>query len=104
MGTRSWARGARSRLSEVELQRPRAALLRLRLVQGRRAGEPEEELEEGLCHQHRHTYHPRHRVLRGMRGLPAQQADRQRRALRGDSDGEVAAEQDTLLIGRGQGE
>lgn len=97
LGAWSRARGDWSGLFEVELQRPRAALLRLRLLQGRCAGKLEEELEEGLCHQHRHAHHPCHSVLRRVCGLQAQQTDRQRRALWGDPDGEVAAEQDTLL-------
>ncbi|KAM7502038.1 hypothetical protein LguiB_000942 [Lonicera macranthoides] len=46
------------KMGRVVEQRPRAAMLRMRLLQSRRAGWHKEELEKGLRDQHSCTHHP----------------------------------------------
>lgn len=53
-------------------QWPTAAVLSMRLLQGRCAWQHQEELEEGLCHQHYCAYPPSHLLCHWLRRFQKQ--------------------------------
>lgn len=86
----------RSGLHKVE-QWPRSAMLFLRLVQGRRPGKPQEELEEGFSDQHHPPYHSCDPLPCWFGRVSQKSKDRQQRTVGREPDDQVATHLDSLM-------